>query len=125
MKKLSVLFLVIYTFARVASAQSERLPPLNVKQYKLKNGLTVVLSRDTSASMVSVNIWYKVGSRNETAGRTGKIKFLRIAGKMVRSLSKTVRNLADLVRSLIKTVRESMHDAFVSRLCILNCELCI
>lgn len=39
--------------------------------YKLDNGLRVVLSRDNSAPVVAVNLWYNVGSRNERAGRTG------------------------------------------------------
>ena len=39
--------------------------------YALPNGLRVVLSRDNSAPVVAVNLWYNVGSRNERAGRTG------------------------------------------------------
>jgi predicted Zn-dependent peptidase len=39
--------------------------------YKLPNGLRVVLSRDNSAPVVAVNLWYNVGSRNERVGRTG------------------------------------------------------
>jgi zinc protease len=38
---------------------------------KLDNGLRVVLSRDPSAPVVAVNLWYNVGSRNERPGRTG------------------------------------------------------
>jgi zinc protease len=30
-----------------------------------------VLSRDASAPVVAVNLWYNVGSRNERPGRTG------------------------------------------------------
>ena len=41
------------------------------ERYRLDNGLRVVLSRDTSAPVVAVNLWYDVGSRNERAGRTG------------------------------------------------------
>ncbi|CAN5665587.1 pitrilysin family protein [soil metagenome] len=41
------------------------------EQYRLDNGLRVVLSRDTSAPVVAVNLWYDVGSRNERPGRTG------------------------------------------------------
>jgi zinc protease len=37
-------------------------------QFKLPNGLNVILHRDTSVPVVSVNIWYHVGSAN---GRTG------------------------------------------------------
>lgn len=37
----------------------------------LDNGLRVVLSHDDTAPVVAVNLWYGVGSRNETPGRTG------------------------------------------------------
>ncbi|MCP4658740.1 MAG: insulinase family protein, partial [bacterium] len=35
------------------------------------NGLQVVLHRDPTLPLVSVNIWYHVGSKNEQPGRTG------------------------------------------------------
>jgi predicted Zn-dependent peptidase len=41
------------------------------ERYTLENGLRVVLSRDTAAPVVAVNLWYNVGSRNERPGRTG------------------------------------------------------
>jgi zinc protease len=41
------------------------------EKYKLPNGLTVILSRDTTAPTVAVNVGYHVGSKNEVAGRTG------------------------------------------------------
>ena len=44
---------------------------LNIKTEKLKNGLTVVVVEDTSNPLVSVQVWYKVGSRNEITGLTG------------------------------------------------------
>ena len=39
--------------------------------YTLPNGLTVILSPDHSTPTVAVAAWYHVGSKNETAGRTG------------------------------------------------------
>ena len=39
--------------------------------YRLANGLRVVLSPEPRTPVVAVNLWYKVGSRNEPAGRTG------------------------------------------------------
>ncbi len=46
---------------------------LNIKYEKhiLDNGLEVVLYKDKSLPIVSVNLWYKVGSANETKGKTG------------------------------------------------------
>src|SRR5207245_11422687 len=39
--------------------------------YKLKNGMTVILSEDHSLPLVAVNISYNVGSRFEPPKRTG------------------------------------------------------
>ncbi len=41
------------------------------EQYRLDNGLRVVLSRDPSVPVVAINLWYAVGSKNERPGRTG------------------------------------------------------
>ncbi|MBM4371105.1 MAG: insulinase family protein [Deltaproteobacteria bacterium] len=37
----------------------------------LDNGLTVILHEDHKAPIVAVNVWYHVGSKNESPGRTG------------------------------------------------------
>jgi zinc protease len=42
-----------------------------IDSFRLPNGLFVVLSQDQTAPIVSVNLWYHVGSANERAGRTG------------------------------------------------------
>ena len=47
------------------------LPSLNIEEYRLANGLRVVLNRDESVPVVAVAVYYDVGSRNERAGRTG------------------------------------------------------
>jgi predicted Zn-dependent peptidase len=44
---------------------------LTYQRHVLKNGLVVLLYKDASAPLVSVDIWYKVGSKNEHAGHTG------------------------------------------------------
>lgn len=51
--------------------KSDKLPPLKVKEYKLKNGLTVIMHQDRSTPVVAINLWYHVGSKNEAPGRTG------------------------------------------------------
>jgi zinc protease len=47
--------------------------PLNIpfKEYKLDNGLRVILSEDHSAPSYSIAVTYDVGSRDEKDGRTG------------------------------------------------------
>jgi zinc protease len=41
------------------------------QQFRLANGLNVILHRDASIPAVAVNVWYYVGSANEKPGRTG------------------------------------------------------
>ncbi len=66
------LLIAIFAMALSAFAQSgDKLPSINVKEYKLKNGLTVLLHQDHSTPIVAVNLWYHVGSKNEAPGRTG------------------------------------------------------
>ena len=48
-----------------------KLPPLEIEEYRLENGLRVVLNRDDSVPVVAVAVYYNVGSRNERDGRTG------------------------------------------------------
>jgi len=44
---------------------------IEFKKYTLDNGLTVILHDDKSTPLVTVNILYKVGSRNEDINKTG------------------------------------------------------
>src|SRR5918997_662279 len=47
------------------------LPPINISEFRLPNGLRVILHEDHSTPIVAVNVWYHVGSKNEVPGRTG------------------------------------------------------
>ena len=42
-----------------------------VHEHRLENGLTVLLLPERRAPIVSVQVWYRVGSRNEVLGKTG------------------------------------------------------
>lgn len=44
---------------------------LDYKKVILSNSLEVILFHDNSIPLVSINLWYKVGSANESAGKTG------------------------------------------------------
>ncbi len=52
-------------------SETFKLPPLEIEEYTLGNGLRVVLNPDNSVPVVSVAVYYNVGSRNEREGRTG------------------------------------------------------
>lgn len=52
-------------------SEAFKLPPLEIEEYKLENGLRVVLNRDMSVPVVAIAVYYDVGSRNEREDRTG------------------------------------------------------
>lgn len=52
-------------------AERFKLSPTPLKQFRLNNGLRVILCEDHAVPVVSVAIYYDVGSRNEREGRTG------------------------------------------------------
>ena len=47
------------------------MPQIPIERHALDNGLRIILSRDPSAPMVAVNLWYDVGSKHEKLGKTG------------------------------------------------------
>jgi zinc protease len=69
MRSPPVRFLAILTIlAAPLSAQAGRIA---FEQFTLPNGLQVIYSEDHSTPIVSVDVWYHVGSRNERPGRSG------------------------------------------------------
>ena len=56
-------------------ADEPPVPKLDIESYRLPNGLKVVLHRDPSVPRVTVCVAYHVGSKNESAGRTGFAHF--------------------------------------------------
>jgi predicted Zn-dependent peptidase len=48
-----------------------QVPVTPIEQFTLDNGLRVVLNEDHSVPVVSIAVYYDVGSRNEREGRTG------------------------------------------------------
>jgi zinc protease len=46
-------------------------PEVKFEKYRLRNGLTVILSEDHRLPQVSVNVWYHVGAANQTPGHSG------------------------------------------------------
>lgn len=54
-----------------AAAATAATPHIDVEQYQLDNGLTVLLSEDKSLPVVATEVLYLVGSGHEVKGRTG------------------------------------------------------
>jgi len=61
----------IVALASPAAAQAPASLQLDYTRFTLPNGLNVVLHEDHSVPVVSVNVWYNVGSARERQGRTG------------------------------------------------------
>jgi zinc protease len=57
--------------APVASQAPQAQLQVPYRQFRLANGLTVILHQDRTVPVVAVNVWYHVGSANERRGRTG------------------------------------------------------
>src|SRR5215475_13135896 len=67
------LLLVAALVIAPAAVQAQRAPKLDVPytQFTLPNGLHVILPEDHTVLILTVNVWYHVGSAREKPGRTG------------------------------------------------------
>lgn len=68
---IALLALVSIMSTVVTAQNADKLPKLQYEEYRLPNGMRVILHQDKSTPIVAVNIWYHVGSKNEVPGRTG------------------------------------------------------
>ena len=71
MSKTIICLLAIVAVATGAVVSAQTLPEITFEKYELSNGLDVILHEDHSIPVVTVNIYYHVGSKNEKRGRTG------------------------------------------------------
>src|SRR5271154_1727416 len=72
LSKLPMLIVALAALAPVAPAQAAP----TVTDFKLDNGLEVVVIPDHRAPVVTHMIWYKVGAADETPGKSGLAHFL-------------------------------------------------
>jgi zinc protease len=73
--RVSIIFLIpILWFSSTPSAAFA----LEVQEHRLANGMKVLLVESPKAPVVTVQIWYKVGSRNEVMGRAGLSHMLEL-----------------------------------------------
>jgi zinc protease len=69
-KTLAPAVLAAFSWMAAASALAQT-EQLNVHEYSLKNGMTVLVKPDRRAPVVVAQVWYKVGSADEHLGITG------------------------------------------------------
>jgi zinc protease len=62
---------LLFFIAAPAAAQTPAPLEVSYTQFTLPNGLNVILHQDRSVPIVTVNVWYHVGSARERPGRTG------------------------------------------------------
>jgi zinc protease len=62
---------VVSSTAEIPPTVVPNLPLLPFEKYVLGNGLEVILHEDHRVPQVVVDVWYKVGSKDEVAGHTG------------------------------------------------------
>ena len=71
MRRLLSLALAATLAASAASGQPAKTLDVSYTQFDLANGLHVILHEDHTVPLVTVNVWYHVGSAREKTGRTG------------------------------------------------------
>lgn len=72
MRKLIPLFMfMVAMLASTAVVAQLNVPPINIKERTLANGLRVVSVEDNSNPTVSIHVWYDVGGKNDPPGRSG------------------------------------------------------
>ncbi len=103
MHKISSLILCLFTFIYAVNSQAPKsagsAPQLvtqveGIKEYKLQNGLRILLLPDNSQNNVVVNIVYLVGSRHEGYGESGMAHLLEHmmfkTSKRYKDIKKTI-----------------------------------
>jgi len=71
MRRILSLSLAALFTATAATAQPQKSLDVAYTQFDLPNGLHVILHEDHTIPVVTVNVWYHVGSAREHTGRTG------------------------------------------------------
>ena len=67
----SIFFLALAVLVLSKGAARAAVPDIAFEQFRLPNGLDVVLHVEHRVPIVHVEVWYKVGSKDEVAGKTG------------------------------------------------------
>lgn len=64
---------LLLTCIWLASPSEAKAPELSLQYERvaLTNGLTLIVNEDHSSPLVTVHVWYRVGSRDEAAGQSG------------------------------------------------------
>ena len=70
-RRLIISLLAVTSPLLPAASAEAAVPDIAFEQYRLPNGLDVILHVEHRVPIVHVEVWYKVGSKDEVAGKTG------------------------------------------------------
>jgi zinc protease len=72
MLRRTAVFLLLCALLSTAGASGQtRVPPINFRERTLPNGLAVITAQERSSPTVSIQVWYKVGSKDDPDKRSG------------------------------------------------------
>ncbi len=84
------LALLVFSGSLLTGAQAQvAMPRLDFRDRKLANGLRVISLEDHSSPTVAIQVWYKVGSKDDPEGRSG------FAHLFEHMMFKSTRNMKD------------------------------
>src|SRR5687768_4489535 len=92
---------------RRASAQT-RVPPINFKERTLPNGLVVYTAQERSSPTVAIQVWYKVGSKDDPDRRSG------FAHLFEHLMFKSTKNMKDEMMDRLTEDVGGMNNAFTA-----------
>ncbi|AYG94435.1 insulinase family protein [Brevundimonas naejangsanensis] len=94
--------------ATAAAQGGVEVPPLGFHKRVLANGMEVYTARDASTSNVTVQVWYRVGSKDDPAGRSG------FAHLFEHLLFKATRNMPSETFDRLTEDVGGMNNAFTA-----------
>jgi zinc protease len=72
MLRRTAVFLLLCALCGATGVMAQtRVPPINFKERTLSNGLTVITAQERSSPTVAIQVWYKVGSKDDPDKRSG------------------------------------------------------
>ena len=69
--KITAGFAILTAALIIFRASGTEIPPLNYKERILPNGLCFISLEDHTAPTTAIQVWYRVGSKDDPAGRSG------------------------------------------------------
>src|SRR6476646_6930285 len=71
LRPIVILLLLVSLNVSAATVNKLTIPPIDYKHRTLSNGLEVYSIEDHSTPTVAIQVWYRVGSKNDPEGRSG------------------------------------------------------